>query len=317
MWGYHDVTNSSDSAMQQPVCWITNNFDRSPAEMLWVTSSAWGPLQGALLNLSYGTGKIFIVPHEVLDGQMQGGMCRLPMPLFPTGVMRGRFHPGNGQLYTCGLFVWAGNQEQPGGFYRVRYTGKPLWVPLALHARRGGMAITFSAKLDAKSVADPVNYAVKTWSLQRTAQYGSNHYDEHAPGVTGGRLSRDGSTVFVELPEIAPAQCMEIKYFLKGAGGEAVEGVVHNTIHHLERGLTLLTGHASWLREKFPLEFPERFTPRRRPRSGVRLASRRQGQAAGSGLSHAIARCHRYGRASRSGIGPRPSPGNVPRRRHD
>ena len=69
---------------------------------------------------------------------MQGGMAALPIPQFPTGVMRGRFHPDDGQLYACGMFAWAGNQTQPGGFYRVRYTGKPAWVPLGLSARKDG-----------------------------------------------------------------------------------------------------------------------------------------------------------------------------------
>jgi putative heme-binding domain-containing protein len=233
LWGYHNVTDPSDAAMRQPLCWITNDFDRSPAEMLWVDSKAWGPLSGALLNLSYGTGKVFIVPHEKVNGMMQGGMCRLPMPLFPTGVMRGRFHPDNGQLYACGLFVWAGNQEQPGGFYRVRYTGRPLWLPLVLHSRAREMHITFSAPLDPRTAADPRNYAIKVWHLRRTAEYGSKHYDEHALGVSGARLSADGRTLVIEIPELAPTQCMEIKYFLKGSGGEPVEGVIHNTIHAL------------------------------------------------------------------------------------
>src|SRR5262249_38185521 len=43
-WGYHQVADPSDEAMKQPVCWITNSFDRSPAEMLWVDSKQWGPL---------------------------------------------------------------------------------------------------------------------------------------------------------------------------------------------------------------------------------------------------------------------------------
>ena len=59
----------------QPLCWITNAFDRSPAELLWVDSPKWGPLNGSLLNFSYGYGKVYIVPHEKVDGQMQGGMC--------------------------------------------------------------------------------------------------------------------------------------------------------------------------------------------------------------------------------------------------
>ena len=96
MWGYHDVTDPSDAAMEPPVCWITNAFDRSPAELVRVESGdpAWGPLRGSLLNLSYGNGKVFVVPHEIVGGRMQGGMCALPIPPFPTGVMRGRFHPG-------------------------------------------------------------------------------------------------------------------------------------------------------------------------------------------------------------------------------
>ena len=32
MFGYTDVTDSSDSAMEPPLCWITNAFDRSPAD---------------------------------------------------------------------------------------------------------------------------------------------------------------------------------------------------------------------------------------------------------------------------------------------
>lgn len=233
MWGYHNVTDSSDQAMKQPLCWITNDFDRSPAEMLWVNSKAWGSLNGALLNLSYGTGKVFVVPHERVDGRMQGGMCRLPMPLFPTGVMRGRFHPDNGQLYTCGLFVWAGNQEQPGGFYRVRYTGKPIWLPLELKAKRKGIEMAFSDKLDRQSAEDVRNYAVKTWWLKRTAEYGSAHYDERPVQVTAAHLTADNKKVFLEMPVIAPTQCMEIKYFLRSLTSDPVEGVIHNTVHQL------------------------------------------------------------------------------------
>lgn len=34
VFGYHDVTDTSDEAMEPPVCWITNAFDRSPAELV-------------------------------------------------------------------------------------------------------------------------------------------------------------------------------------------------------------------------------------------------------------------------------------------
>ena len=30
--------DESDDAMDPPLCWITNDFDRSPSELLWVNS---------------------------------------------------------------------------------------------------------------------------------------------------------------------------------------------------------------------------------------------------------------------------------------
>jgi putative heme-binding domain-containing protein len=233
MYGYHDVTDSSDSAMEQPLCWITNAFDRSPGELLWVDSERWGPLNGTLLNLSYGNGKVFVVPHEKIDGQAQGGMCQLPIPQFPTGVMRGRFHPGDGQLYVCGMFAWAGDQQQPGGFYRLRYTGKSVFLPIGLEVTKRGLAIDFSGELDPKAASAVENYAVKTWELKRTANYGSKHYNEKPLEITKVTLRNDRRTVLLELPDIEPVWSMEIRYAIKGADGASISGVIHNTIHKL------------------------------------------------------------------------------------
>ena len=233
MLGYHDVTDTSDDSMRQPLCWITNAFDRSPGEMLWISSVAWGPLKGSLLELSYGAGKIFIVPHEKVGGQMQGGMCALPLPIFPTGVMRGRFHPTNGQLYACGMFAWAGNQTAPGGFYRVRYTGQPVYVPVSLHARRGGVEIKFSGPLASELANDPRRYRVRAWSLERTANYGSEHHDERQLAVAAASLAEDEKSVLIELPDIEPTQCMAIEYRLKAVDGTPVVGEIDNTIHQV------------------------------------------------------------------------------------
>ncbi|MFM8271369.1 MAG: DUF6797 domain-containing protein, partial [Gemmata sp.] len=233
MWGYTDLTDTADSAMKQPLCWITNEFDRSPAELIWVTSDKWGPLKGSLLNTSYGMGKIFVVPHESVNGQAQGGMCPLPLPTFPTGVMRPRFSPTDGQLYVCGMYAWAGNQTVAGGFYRVRYTGKPADLPVSLKAKSGSVELTFTDPLDARAAADAKNYAVKAWSLKRTQSYGSKHIDEKPLPVSKATLSADGKTVRLELPDLAPTWCMEIKYRLSGADGRPVGGTIHNTIHAL------------------------------------------------------------------------------------
>ena len=232
-WGYHDVTDPGDAAMEQPVCWITNRFDRSPAELMWVTSDAWGPLRGSLLNLSYGYGRIFVVPHEEVQGRVQGGMSPLPLPLLPTGVMRGRFHPGDGQFYACGLFGWAGNATQPGGLYRIRYTGQPLYLPTRLHARKSGLEITFAAPPDRTTAGNPASYAITVWGLKRSANYGSDHYDEKPLKVTAAEVSADGRTVFLRIADLRPTWGMEIKYTLKDDRGRPLDGLIHNSIHAL------------------------------------------------------------------------------------
>lgn len=232
MFGYHSVTDDSDAAMEPPLCWITNEFDRSPAELLWVKSKSWGALDGALLNLSYGYGRVFVVPHENVQGKVQGGMVSLPIPDFPTGVMRGRFSESDGALYLCGMFAWAGNATEPGGLYRLKATGKAMNLPTELHAQKNGLRLRFTDALDAKSV-DPKNVQIKVWSLKRTANYGSQHYDEHALTVADTELSTDGKELLLKLPDIAPTWCMEIRYQFRNQRGEVVRGVVHNTVHAL------------------------------------------------------------------------------------
>jgi hypothetical protein len=239
MWGYDHPESSADDAMEPSVVWITNDMDRSPAEIVRVASDAWGPFQGGLLNISYGMGRIFLVPNEEIDGQRQGGVVQLPIPDFPTGVMRGRFHPGNGQLYVCGLVGWASNQQQDGGFFRVRYTGRPAYLPIKLRATPRQMELSFSDALEPASAQDPQHFHVKIWSLKRTENYGSNHYGEHGLEVTGARLSPDRKTVDLEIPELQPTWGMEIKCELRGADGTPFQRTVHNSIYRLpEEGPT-------------------------------------------------------------------------------
>ncbi|MBT7534793.1 MAG: heme-binding protein, partial [Verrucomicrobia bacterium] len=138
----------------------------------------------------------------------------------------------------AGMFAWAGTQHQAGGFYRIRYTGKPAYMPTALEAIETGMRITFSDPLDKDFTENAAHYKIQTWSLKRTANYGSRHYDERELAVKSAVLSQDRRTLFLEIPEIHPTWGMEMRCELKGAAGNApVTRVIHNSIHHLGKGL--------------------------------------------------------------------------------
>lgn len=232
MFGYHDVTDTSDNAMVPPLCWITNAFDRSPAELMWIRDAAWKEMDGGLLNFSYGYGKVFWVLHEKVEGLHQGGMIELPIPSFPTGVMRGRIHPTNHWLYTCGMFSWAGNATAPGGLYRIRRTSNPLTLPVALRARKSGLELTFATPLDPSS-ANADRLHVRAWDLKRSARYGSDHFNEREWRVTNTKLSADRKTLQVGVEGLQPTWGMEIRYTLFSESGHPIEGVIHNTIHAL------------------------------------------------------------------------------------
>jgi hypothetical protein len=219
MFGYTAVTDTSDAAMEPPLVWVTNAMDRSPAELVWVPRGAWGNLGGALLNLSYGTGKPFIIPHEQIGSVWQGAVCELPMPAFATGIMRGRFAP-DGALYTCGLFAWAGNATSPGGFHRIRRTEKPAQLPIAIHAAKGELRVTFSDPITATAK----DCALKVWSLKRTRNYGSKHHDEHSLEIRAIHLSEDHRAVTLEIPALTPTHCYELRIG---------ERILHGTINAL------------------------------------------------------------------------------------
>jgi len=233
MFAYNASKDSSDNAMEQPLTWIEKDIDRSPSELLWVDSKAWGPLNGSLLSFSYGYGKVFVVPFEKMGNQMQGGVFELPIPTFSTGVMRGRFNPGDGQLYACGLSAWGSAQPELGGFYRIRYNGEKATIPLGLHVQAKGILIRFSHELNSKDVENIKSFQVQTWDLKRARTYGSDHYNTKTLPVTSATLSKDKKEVFLTITGIKPTRIMEINFQFMDEKGEPIKGLIQNTIHQV------------------------------------------------------------------------------------
>ncbi len=234
MWGYDPPQDTTRAAMEPPMIWIDMEYDRSPSELLWVDSEKWGPLNGSLLSFSYGYGKIQLVYHEKVNGQMQGGVIDVPGMTFYTGVMRGRFHPHDQHLYLCGMAAWSTSQNMRGGdLYRIRYTGNTITMPVELNALQTGMKLTFADELDAAKATDLSRYTVQSWDLVRSSDYGSDRYNIKTLNVSEVKLEDHGKAVVLVIEDIAPVDVMTIEYDIATKQGTVLQGTVQNTIHNL------------------------------------------------------------------------------------
>ena len=57
--------------------------------------------------------------------------------------------------------------------------------------------------------------------------------NEHSLNVTRATLSQDRKSVLLQMADLQPTWCMEIKYSLEGDDGTRITQRIHNTVHHL------------------------------------------------------------------------------------
>ena len=239
---------------ERPLCWLPYYVDNSSGSQFWVPeNSAWKNHAGGMLHLSYGKSSVYRALIDEVDGQVQGGVYRLPIEL-TTAAMRGRFHPETGNLYLIGFRGWQTNGGT--GFQRVRLNDSAKPVPTGLKAHKNGIVVEFSEALDPETAADPRRYSVSKWDYIWGPQYGSgrfsiDNYDDEARAlaltepskgsqnqidtvqVRAASLLEDGKSVFLYIPKMTPAMQMEIKMDLADAKQESFRETIWNTVHNL------------------------------------------------------------------------------------
>jgi len=221
-----------------PLCWIHPTVDRSPAAQVRVPEGVWGDLSGKLLGVSYGTGEVYLLLEDEVDGVHQGGFVPLPIET-PTGTMRGRFHP-DGSLYLSGLFGWSSDKTEPGGFYRVRKTQARLPLPVHLRALQDGLLITFNEKISTEPAALASAFQLEGWNYHWSSNYGSPRLDlrDGSDGTTelevlSAKLSDDGTQVQLKISDMTVAMQMHLKWDLEFEEVGSAESFIHFTVHKL------------------------------------------------------------------------------------
>lgn len=225
---------------EQPICWIPHAIDNSPGDQIWIDSESWGPLNGKMLMTSYGKSSLSLVLMQDVNGSIQGGTLKLPLK-FRSGIIRGRQNKLDNHLYLCGLSVWQTTGIQPAGFYRVRYTGKPLNVPLKLTATKDSIDLTFSDPINRQLGTDPDSYNIEQWNYRWIDRYGSPHYSVSHPDeerqdvvkINAVELSPDGKTISIKVDKVVPVMQMKIAYNLETESGQRLRNEIYNTIHAL------------------------------------------------------------------------------------
>lgn len=198
---------------QPPLVYLPRGLDNSSGGQTYVDSHRWGPLGGQMLHFSFGAGSWFLVLKEKVEGQWQG--AAVPMPgSFLSGAHRGRFSPKDGQLYVSGMSGWGTYTVADGSLQRVRYTGGPSQFPTGFETHDNGVLLRFSEPLDRAFASDAAHHFVQCWNYRYASAYGSPEFSVRHPGtpghdvldVTGAHVLADGKSLFLEIPQLQPAQ---------------------------------------------------------------------------------------------------------------
>lgn len=263
--GFIPAAHQSETpeSFEPPMIWTPHYLDNSPAKPLFIRSTHWPKeLQDDLLLVSYGRASLSLILKEEVDGVWQGAHVNLPL-VFKSGLERGRFHT-DGHLYLAGMTSWQSIGEDWGSFHRVRYTGQPLTLPVAVNTKAGGIELHFNQKLDPGIATSMDNFRLQKWTYPWTSQYGSRGkvYSVDNPGqtkpdavqVASIRLSADGKVVFLEIPSLKPGAVnaslgtleelpdmietslgwvMSISYQIATEDGTELTQMIHKTIHRV------------------------------------------------------------------------------------
>ncbi len=240
-YGGPRVTDERPEGWDLPMCFIPRPMDNSGGAQVWVEGDRWGPLNGQMLHLSYGQCRMLLTLIEVVDGVFQGGTIKFPTAPadFDSGIMRGRFNPHDGQLYVSGLRGWQTRAVRDGCLQRVRYTGEPLRLPVAVKTYTNGILLTFSEPLEYDLAVNPDNFLVEQWNYKWTKEYGSPDYsviDPQRQGrdevpVVSATLTDDARSIFLEMPGRHPVHQLSISWLLSTTDGERFRGTYAHTIN--------------------------------------------------------------------------------------
>ncbi len=216
-WHPHDRPKATPPAVWLP----QGEIAASPTEPILVPEG-WGPYAGQILFGDATFGGLQRVFLEEVAGRMQGAVFP-----FSQGFQH-LFHrflfTEEGDLYAGGIARGQDREfiHRVSGLTRIRYTGVPVFEPLAARLFTNGLEIEFTGPLAKGQGGDPAAYHVTQWGYQPTQTYGGQKVRHRVAEVRSATVSQDRRRVFLELPGLVAGEVVHVRLSeaLRGKTGE-------------------------------------------------------------------------------------------------
>lgn len=223
-----------------PLTWIPHRIDRSSISQAWITSDKMGPLSGNLIHFSFARPGLFRVLIDSSAKITQGGVSFINAN-YPAPTSKGATNPKDGQLYATGFNLWGSASTGISSFLRLRYTGKPNYLPNDFRAGSQGIMLSFDTELDPASVTDAGHFEVKRWNYKRTEEYGSGHFKldgtsgEETLSVVASYISADRKKILLLVPDMKEVEQMDVGFKVLAKDGKQIDDHFYFTVNNLSR----------------------------------------------------------------------------------
>jgi azurin len=207
-----------------PLLQLPRGEDNSSSGQVYLGDDAWPKLSGKgnLLHASFGTGSVWMVSRQKIEGVWQGAAQRLSGAM-RSGAQHLRFNRKDGHLYVSGMQGWGSYTPDDGSLQRVRHVGgTPVLV--GHEVRDNGVILRFDAPLGAEAAQADRHFA-QAWNYLYGRSYGSPEYSVRHPSVAGhdvlkvtsAHLAEGGRQIFLEIPQLTVSSQVHLQVEL-GAG---------------------------------------------------------------------------------------------------
>jgi sugar lactone lactonase YvrE len=205
----HQETPNGKQKVDPPALWLPHGeISNSPSEPVLVKE---GPFKGQMFFGDVTYGGIQRTYLEKVDGVYQGAVFRFSQGL-EAGVNRLAWGP-DGKLYVGGIGSngnW-NHQNHRFGLQRLAPTKETAFEMLRVKAERDGFTIDFTEPADAKRLADLATYQLDSFRYEPSENYGGPKVDMERFAPLAATPSKDGKSVRLKLPPIAPGRVVHIR----------------------------------------------------------------------------------------------------------